>query len=405
MLRRRFLTGTAAAVAAAASPTLRVARATEMPGVTAAEIRIGNTVPYSGPASNFGVIGRAEAAFFRMVNEEGGVAGRKITFISLDDGYTPPKTVEQTRRLVEEDEVAFLFSGFGTPTNSAVARYLNEQRIPDLFLISGADKWGDVRQYPWTIGWLPSYRTEAQIYAKYIFARNPNARIGILWQNDDGGKDYVAGVRDVAGERFGELVRSASYEVTDPTIDSQVVSLQSAAVDALILIAVPKFSAMAIRKVFDIGWKPQMFLASPAASVGATIGPAGPEKAVGIVTAQYLKDSSDPAWSDDPGMREWRAFMRQYLPDADLADGSYVVAYAAASALLHVLKQCGSDLSRANIMRQAENLHDLEIPVLLPGIKVNTSPTNRRPVRRMQLARWSGTTWTRFGDVIEGHGT
>ncbi len=399
--RRTVLRGATGFAIAAASLT----RAQATQGVGATEIRIGNTMPYSGPASSFGVLGRVEAAYFRMINDHGGVAGRKIKFFSLDDGYSPPKTVEQTRRLVEQDGVAFMFSSFGTPTNSAVARYLTAKRIPQLFLMTGADKWGDARRFPWTMAWLPSYRTEGIIYAKYILAHKPAARIGLLWQNDDGGKDFVAGVREGLGDNAARMiVRSASYEVTDPTIDSQVVSLQSAGADTLMVIAVPKFSAMTIRRVYDIGWKPLFFLMSGAASVGAVIKPAGPEKAVGIISAKYLKEASDPAWANDAGMREWRSFMRKYLPDADLSDQSYVNGYAAASALITVLKLCGNDFSRPNIMRQCTSLHDLAIRVLLPGIRVNTGPANHYPIRGMQLARWTGTTWERFGQVIHGGG-
>ena len=296
-----------------------------------------------------------------------------------------------------------MFASIGTPTNTAVQRYLNQHKVPQLLILTGADKWGNYEKNPWTMGWLPSYRTEARIYTKYIQATKPAARIGILYQNDDFGKDYLIGVKDILGDKFDQSVaKVVSYEVTDPSIDSQVVSLQSAGVDALIVAAVPKFAAQAIRKVYDIGWKPLFFMTNVSVSVGTVINPAGPEKAAGMITGNFVKDPTDPAWNSDPGMQEWRAFMHKYLPDADTSDGLYVWGYGVSQTLMQVLKQCGSDFSRENVMRQAANLHDVEIPVLLPGIKVNTSPTNFHPIRQMQLARWTGKGWERFGEVIEG---
>jgi branched-chain amino acid transport system substrate-binding protein len=404
MLRRTFLASSATLVASAALDT--PAKADETPGVTATEIKIGNTMPYSGPASSYGVIGRAEAAFFKMINDQGGIAGRKLTFISLDDGFSPPKTVEQTRKLVEETGVAFLFNGVGTAANTAVQKYLNDRGIPQLFVATGADKWGNYSQFPWTIGFQPSYRTEARIYAKYVLANKPDARIGILYQNDDFGKDYVLGIRDVLGEKFDRMVtKSVSYEVADTTIDSQIGSLQSAGADTFILAALAKFAAQGIRKSYDVGWRPLFFMSAVSASVGMVINPTGPEKAVGIITATSGMDVTDPAWNDDPGMTEWRAFMARYMPDGDQTDGAYAYAYDVSLTLIQVLKQCGNDFSRANIMRQATNLHDLELPTMLPGVRVNTSPTNYHPIRQMQLARWNGKTWERFGEVLEGSGS
>ena len=377
----------------------------QTPGVTATEIKIGNTMPYSGPASSYGNIGRGETAFFKMVNDQGGVGGRKINFISLDDGYSPPRTVEQIRRLIEQDEVAFTFNTLGTPPNTAIQKYLNQKKVPQLFVATGADKWGNYKQYPWTIGWQPSYRTEAQIYAKYILAKKPDAKIGILYQNDDFGKDYVLGVKDTLGDKFDKMVISqASYEATDPTVDSQIVALQSAGADTLIVAAVPKFAAQAIRKVYDIGWKPLFFMTNVSVSVAQVVKPAGEEKAVGVITAAYLKDPTDPVWNDDPVMKEWRAFMAKYMPDADLTDANFVYSYGVSQTMLQVLKQCGSDFSRENIMKQAANLHDLEVATALPGIRINTSPTNFHPIRQEQLARWNGKIWERFGEVIEGSG-
>ena len=399
MLNRRQLL---AAASAAGLTAPAIARAQQTPGVTADEIRIGNTMPYSGPASAYGVIGRSHQAFFRMVNEQGGIAGRKITFITYDDGYSPPKTVEQVRRLIEQDRVAFLFNTLGTPTNSAIVRYVNQRKVPHLFLSTGADKWVNYQETPWTIGWQPSYRIEAQIYMKHLLAERPNPKLGILYQNDDFGKDYVIGVRDVLGPRFDSLVRAVSHEVTDPTVDSQIVSLQNAGCDVLLTATTPKFAAQTIRRVHDLGWKPIHYLPNVSISVGTVMEPAGPEKGVGIITSAYLKDPTDPAWDNDAGMNQWRAFMQKYIPDGDMKDGSYPFAFGVAITLMQVLRQCGNDFSRENVIRQATSLKDLEVPTLLPGIRVNTSPTNYHPIRQMQLQRWIGTTWQRFGGVIEG---
>ncbi len=382
------------------------AMAADPPGVTATEIKIGNTMPYSGPASAYGVIGKGETAFFNMLNEQGGVNGRKINFISLDDGYSPPKTVEQARRLVEQENVAFLFNTLGTPSNTAIQRYLNQKKIPQLFVATGADKWGNYKEFPWTIGWQPSYRTEAQIYAKYILKEKPNAKIGVLYQNDDFGKDYIAGLKDVLRDKYAKMVvKEVSYEVTDPTVDSQIVTLQGSGADTLVTAATPKFAAQAIRKVYDIGWKPLHFLTNVSISVASVMTPAGPEKGVGIITGAYGKDPTDPRWKDDPGMKQWRAFMTKYLPDADQTDANYVYAYGVSLTMQQVLKQCGNDFSRENVTKQAANLHDLELPTALPGIKVNTGPTNYHPIRQMQLQKWDGKTWQLFGEVISGEGT
>jgi len=377
--------------------------AADTPGVTATEIKIGNTSPYSGPASTYGVLGKLESAFFGMINEQGGIAGRKINYISLDDTYSPPKTMEQMRRLVEEDQVAFSFATLGTPTNSAIVRYMNQRKVPHLFLATGADKWGDYKTSPWTIGWQPSYRTEAQIYTKHLLEAHANAKIALLYQNDDFGKDYVTGVKDVLGARFDSQVKVVSYEVTDATIDSQVVQLHSGGANVLITAATPKFAAQTIRKVHDIGWRPAAhYITNVSISAATVMNPAGAEKGIGIVTSAYLKDPTDPGWANDPGMNEWRAFMRQHMPEADMTDASIPYAYGAAQTMLHVLKQCGQDLSRENVMAQVANIKDLALPTIIPGIKVNTSPTNFHPMRQMQLQRWTGTTWQRFGNVIEG---
>jgi branched-chain amino acid transport system substrate-binding protein len=398
--RKAFL---AAAVLVAVVTT--GATAADTPGVTATEIKIGNTVPYSGPASSYSVLGKLESAFFGMVNEQGGVAGRKINYISLDDNYSPPKTVEQIRRLVEEEKVAFTFATLGTPTNSAIVHYMNQKKVPQLFVSTGADKWGDYKQTPWTIGWQPSYRTEAQIYTKYMLQQKPDAKLAILYQNDDFGKDYPNGVKDVLGDKFGKMVVTASYETTDPTIDSQITALQASGADVLLVAAIPKFAAQAIRRVHDLNWKPMFFMSNVAISVGSVMNPAGPENGIGILSAAYLKDSSDPTWKDDAGMDEWRAFMNKYMPGADQTDGGYIAAYGLCKTMLQVLQQSNGDFSRANIMKQVTSLHDVENPVLLPGLKINTSPTNYHPITAMQLEKWDGKSWALFGEVIQGAGS
>jgi branched-chain amino acid transport system substrate-binding protein len=394
---------TAGAAAAMAAVVSRPAGAEDTTGVTATEIKIGHTNPYSGPASAYSSLGKLEQAYFnKMVNEQGGVAGHKINFISYDDGYSPPKTVEDIRRLVEEDKVAFTFNTLGTPTNSAIERYMNQHKVPMLFVATGADKWGNYEQFPWTIGWQPSYRTEAQIYTKYMLQQKPDAKLAILYQNDDFGKDYPHGVKDVLGDKYSKVVIEATYEVTDPTVDSQIAQLQSSGADVLLVVATPKFAAQAIRKVHDLNWKPMFFMSNVSISVGAVINPAGPENCIGMISGGYLKDPTDPHWTDDAGMKEWRAFMDKYLPGADQTDGGYIAAYAVSDTMLKVLKQCNGDFSRENIMKQVTNLQDPGNPLLLPGIKINTSPTNYHPIKAMQLQKWTGKTFELFGEVIVG---
>jgi branched-chain amino acid transport system substrate-binding protein len=402
-MKRRSLLATAGA-ALATAPLAR-AFADTVVGVTATEIKIGHTIPYSGPASAYGVIGQGHTAFFKRVNDKGGIAGRKINFMSLDDGYAPPKTVEQVRRLVEQDQVAFLFNTLGTPNNTAIQKYVNQKKVPHLFLSTGADKWGNPKDFPWTIGWQPSYRTEAQIYAKYIMKNRPNAKVAVLYQNDDFGKDYITGFKDGFGAQYSKfVVKEFSFEVTDATIDSQAVSMQATGADVILTAATPKFAAQMIRKVSDMDWKPLHFLTNVSSSVGAVITPAGPERAVGIITSAYGKDPTDPTWANDAGMNEWRAFMKEYIPTGDLTDGGYVFSYGVCTTLMQMLKQCGNDFSRENIMKQAASLKNLYIPTLLPGITVNTSPENFHPIRHMQLQKWTGKTWELFGEIIEGTG-
>ena len=385
--------------------TVGSAAAEDMPGITRTEIKLGQTMPYSGPVSAYGMLGIGDVAMIRMINDQGGINGRRITLLSLDDGYNPAKAVELTRQLVEQDHVAFLFSSLGTATNSAVRPYLNQNKVPQLFLASGSEKWADPKHYPWTMSWQGSFRTEAQIYAKYILAHRPNARIGFLYQNDDFGKDYLAGVKDVLGDRYARMVvKEASYEPTDPTIDSQIVSIEGAGADTLITVATPKFAAQAIRKAYDLGWHPLHFLTNVSVWVSTVMQPAGPEKGIGIISSAYGKDPTDPAWKDDPGMRQWHAFMAKYLPDRDPNDGNFINSYGIVETLVQVLKQCGDDLSRENVMRQAANLHGLVVPTLLPGITISTGPADYHPIKQMQLMRWDGKTWVRFGGIISGAG-
>jgi ABC-type branched-subunit amino acid transport system substrate-binding protein len=378
-----------------------VAQQGNAPGVTDKEIKIGQTMPYSGPASLYGNIGKAESAYFDMINAQGGVDGRKINLISLDDGYSPPKAVEQIRRLVEQDEVAFIFQSLGTANNTAFRKYLNDRKIPQLFLASGASKWNDPEHFPWTMSWQPNYHTETVIYVKYILDHKPDAKIGVLYQNDDFGKDYLESLHDALGPRYDKMVVAAlAYESTDPTVDTQIVQLQSSGADTFIDATSPKFAAQAIRKAYDIGWKPLHILNYNATSIGGVLKPAGLEKSEGVISVGFLKDPNDAQWKDDPGMKEWRAFMAKYYPSGDLADGNLVYAYLESETLVQVLKQCGNDLSRENIMKQAANLHDLHLSLLLPGMSINTSPSDYRPLKQMQMIRFNGTNWELFGDLI-----
>jgi ABC-type branched-subunit amino acid transport system substrate-binding protein len=371
-------------------------------GVTATEIKLGQTMPYSGPVSAFSPLGKGEVGYFNMINEKGGINGRKIMFLSLDDGYVPPKTVEQTRRLVEQDEIAAIFSSLGTAHNTATAKYLQSKKVPQLFIGSGASKFGDYNQYPNLVaGVQATFRAEARIYARYALTRNPQAKFAILAQNDDFGRDYVAGVRDALGKDFDARVTVANYEVTDPTIESQIVNLKATGADILVVGATPKFAAQAIRRVYEIGWKPMFFLTNVSIWVSSVMEPAGLEKGIGILSTAYVKDPNDPAWADDPGVKEYKAFLQKYVPDGDVRDQGFVNGYNSAMAMMQVLKQCGDDLSADNILKQALNLKDIELPMLLPGIKVNTSPTDHLPVEQMQMMRFDGKQWVRFGEVLD----
>ena len=387
------LTGLAAAPAAAQKKY--------DPGASDTEIKIGNTTPYSGPASAYGVIGKTEAAYFNKINAEGGINGRKINFISYDDGYSPPKTVEQVRKLVESDEVLLVFNPLGTPSNTAIQKYLNAKKVPQLFVATGATKWNDPQNYPWTIGFQPSYQSESRVYAKYLLDNHPNGKIGILFQNDDYGKDYVKGLKDgLAGKM--QIVSELPYETTDPTIDSQMISLKASGADVFFNVTTPKFAAQAIKKSAEIGWKPLHLLNNVSASIGGVLKPAGLENAKDALTASYLKEPTDPTWKDDPGFKEWVAFMEKYYPDGDRTNGFTVYGYLVSQTLVQVLKQCGDDLTRENVMKQAANLKSFQLGMLLPGIAVDTSPTDFAPIEQMQMGRFSGDTWQLFGPVISG---
>jgi ABC-type branched-subunit amino acid transport system substrate-binding protein len=375
--------------------------AAEMRGVTPTEIRIGQTMPYSGPVSAFGALGKGEVGYFRMVNERGGINGRKINLISLDDSYAPPKTVEQTRRLVESDEVALIFSSIGTAHNTAIAKYLQGKNVPQLFIGSGASKFADIAQYPQaTLGVQAPFRYEARLYARHALDKNPNAKFAVISQNDDFGRDYLLGLRDVLGDKYDALVTAATYEIQDPTIDSQVVKMKASGADVFVIAATPKFAAQAIRKAFEIGWRPMTFLSNVAVWISTVMEPAGVEAGTGILSTAYVKDPDDPAWKDDPGVKAWREFMTKYVPDGDLHDTNFVNAYNNAMAMEAVLKACGDDLSTGNILKQAYAIKALELPMLLPGIKVETSPTDHVPVDQMQFMRFNGKTWDRFGELL-----
>jgi branched-chain amino acid transport system substrate-binding protein len=372
-------------------------------GATDTEIKIGNIMPYSGPASAYGVIGKTEQAYFNKVNAEGGINGRKINFVSYDDGYSPPKTVEQARKLVESDEVLFIFNSLGTPPNSAIQKYMNSKQVPQLFVATGATKWNDPKEFPWTIGWQPNYQSESRIYAKYILKNMPNAKIAILYQNDDYGKDYVKGLKDGLGAKVASMiVAEESYETTQPTIDSSIVKLKSTNADVFFDVTTPKFAAQAIKKVAEIEWKPLHFLNNVSVSIGSVMKPAGFENSQAIISSAYLKDTSDPQWKDDAGMKAFDEFLAKYFPEGNRIDANLMYGYTVAQGLVHVLKACGDDLTRANIMKQAASINGLELGGLLPGIKVQTSATDFAPISQLQLMKFKGESWERFGEIISG---
>jgi branched-chain amino acid transport system substrate-binding protein len=400
LVRRRVFAASSTAFLLTA-PYIARARGKYDPGASETEIKLGNTNPYSGPASAYGAIGKAISAYWQMVNDKGGINGRKINFISYDDGYTPSKTVEMVRKLVEDDKVFATFQLLGTPSNTVVQKYLNQKKVPQLFVATGATKWGDPQHFPWTMGWQPDYATEGAIYAKHIMANHPNAKVGAIYQNDDSGKDYLNGfIKGLGKDKDKFLIKAVSFEVTDPTIDSQIIELKSTGADVFFIHATPKAAAQAIRKAADIGWKPIRYLVNVAASVAAVLQPAGLDTSTGIITAAYLKDATDPQWAGDDDFKEWEAWMKKYLPAANPADSGNIYGYAASATMRHVLAACGEELTRANVMKQAASMHGVKIPLLLPGITLNTSPTDFYPIQAVRLAKFDGTKWALFGDVL-----
>jgi branched-chain amino acid transport system substrate-binding protein len=372
-------------------------------GASDAEIKIGNIIPYSGPASAYGVIGKTEEAFFKMINDKGGINGRKVNFVSYDDAYSPPKAVEQVRKLVESDEVLLVFNPLGTPSNTAIQKYLNAKKIPQLFVATGATKWNDPKNFPWTMGWQPSYQSEAQIYAKWLLKEKPGAKVAILYQNDDFGKDYLKGTKDGFGDKASSaIILEESYEVSEPTIDSHIVKIKAANPDVLLIYTTPKFGAQTIKKTAELGWKPLQIITNVSASVGSVMAPAGFENAQGVLSAAYAKDGADPQWNNDPGMKKWSEFLDKYMPGADKTDGAVVYGYGAAQTLTKVLEMCGDDLTRANVMKQAASLKDFTPDTLLPGVKINTSATDFAPISQLQMQRFKGQKWELFGDIISG---
>ena len=370
-------------------------------GASDSEIKIGNIMPYSGPASAYGVIGKTERAYFDKINAEGGINGRKIKFISYDDSYSPPKAVEQARKLVEGDEVLLIFNSLGTPSNAAIEKYMNAKKVPQLFVASGATRWNDPKDFPWTMGWQPSYQSEARIYAKYLLKEKPGARIGVLFQNDDFGKDYLKGLKDALGAKASMIAAEESYETTEPSIDGHVAKLKAAHVDTFVSITTPKFAAQAIKKLAEIDWHPLHILSNVSASVGGVIMPAGYENAQGILSASYAKDAADPQWDNDPGMKKFLEFLAKYYPEGNRLDGSVVYGYGVAQTLAKVLQMCGDDLTRENVMKQAAGLKDFEPDTLLPGIKINTSPDDYRPISQEGLATFNGENWEQFGELYQ----
>jgi branched-chain amino acid transport system substrate-binding protein len=371
-------------------------------GATDTEIKIGNIMPYSGPASAYGVIGKTEEIYFKKINAEGGINGRKINFISYDDGYSPPKAVEQARKLVESDEVLLIFNSLGTPSNTAIQKYMNSKKVPQLFVATGATKWNDPKEFPWTMGWQPSYQSEARIYAKYLMKEKPDAKIAIFYQNDDFGKDYLKGLKDGLGAKGSMLIAEESYETTEPTIDNHIVKLKATGANVLINIATPKFAAQAIKKVAEIDWKMLHIVTNVSSSIGAVIKPAGIENSQGILSATYGKDGTDPQWDNDPGMKKFYAFLEKYYPEANKQDANIVYGYGVAQTMVKVIEMCGDNLTRENVMKQAASLKDFTPDTSLPGIKLNTSATDFAPIEQLQMQRLKGEKWELFGDIISG---
>ncbi|MBN9581487.1 MAG: ABC transporter substrate-binding protein [Afipia sp.] len=402
-LKLRLTAASVAVAALAATSGHAFAQKKYDPGATDTEIKVGNIMPYSGPASAYGIIGKTQAAYFNKINAEGGINGRKINFISYDDGYSPPKAVEQARKLVESDEVLLIFNPLGTPSNTAIQKYMNAKKVPQLFVATGATKWNDPKEFPWTMGWQPNYQSEGRIYAKFLMKEKPNAKIGILYQNDDFGKDVLKGVRDGLGAKAATMIIAEEpYETSVPTVDSQIVALKSKGADTFISITTPKFGAQSIKKVAELGWKPLFILNNVSSSTGSVIKPAGFENAQGVISATYGKDPTDPQWKSDPGVKNFDAFLAKYMPEANRADSSVGFGYSSAQTLVHVLKACGDNLTRANVMKQAASMKDLKLEMLLPGITINTSATDFAPIDQLQMMRFKGERWEMFGPVFSG---
>ena len=368
-------------------------------GATDTEIKVGNLMPYSGPGSAYGVIGQVQAAYFKMIHDKGGINGRKVNFISYDDAYSPPKAVEQTRKLVESDEVLLIFDPLGTANNTAIQKYLNAKKVPQLFVAAGATKFNDPKNFPWTMAWQPSYQSEAAAYATFLLKEKPDAKIAVFYQNDDLGKDYLKGLKDKLASK---IIAEESYETSEPTIDTHIVKLKASGADTLVNISSPKFAAQAIKKIAEVGWNPLHIISNVSASIGSVIKPAGFENAQGLISASYLKDPSDPQWDNDPGMKEFQAFLSKYYPEGNKRDVLLITGYALAETLAQTLKQCGDDLTRQNVMKEAANLKNWRTEALLPGIKVNTSPTDFAPISQLQLMRLKGEVWELFGEVVSG---
>jgi branched-chain amino acid transport system substrate-binding protein len=400
--KQRIAAFATAVIAFAAISGSALAQKKYDPGATDTEIKIGNIMPYSGPASAYGVIGKTEEAYFKKINAEGGINGRKINFISYDDGYSPPKAVEQARKLVESDEVLLVFNPLGTPSNSAIQKYLNGKKVPQLFVATGATKWNDPKNFPWTMGWQPSYQSEARIYAKYLMKEKPDAKIGVLFQNDDFGKDYLKGLKDGLGAKASMIIAEESYEPTEPTIDSHIVKLKASGVDVFVSVTTPKFAAQAIKKLAELEWKPLHLVSNVSISVGSVIKPAGFENAQGILSAAYAKDGADPQWDNDPGMKKVLALLEKYYPEGNKLDSSVVYGYGVAQTMVKVLEMCGDNLTRENVMKQAASLKDFAPDTLLPGVKISTSATDFAPIKQLQMMRFKGEKWELFGDIISG---
>jgi branched-chain amino acid transport system substrate-binding protein len=402
LLTRRRIATTLLGLAMATSATAALAQKKYDAGASDTEIKIGNIVPYSGPASAYGVVGKAMGAVFKKVNDEGGVNGRKIDFISYDDAYSPPKAVEQARKLIESDEVLFLFGTLGTASNTAIQKYVNSKKVPQLFVATGATKWNDPKTFPWTMGWLPSYQSESRIYAKYLAKEKPTAKVAVLYQNDDMGKDYLKGLKDGLATDASRIVAEESYEVSEPTIDSHVVRIKSSNPDVIIFFTTPKFGAQAIKKLGEMSWKPVTIVSNVSASTATVMRPAGLDNAQGVISAAYAKDASDPPWKDDAGMKAFDEMLAKYLPDTNRADSSAMTGYNMATTMVEVLRRCGDNLTRENVMKQAASLKQFAQGGLLPGVTLTTAPDDFQPIEQLQLMRFSGERWQLFGDVISG---